>query len=206
MPWLRGLNKRTVSAAALAGAGLTIGFIQLLATPLQDVSAVEVQVLAVRTTLFVAPLTVSLLQLLQQGPLLLEEITLIAGLHQAGWGQRLARVGGMALCSTVLMLYFQASALFAAVLTRPEADAVAELRHLCGTINPVLLLVLLLKAALFGAIAAGLTLQQGLRELRQQRNPARRMADSVLISVTVLLIIDLGLVVVLDPLRIGANG
>jgi Mn2+/Fe2+ NRAMP family transporter len=112
----------------------------------------------------------------------------------------------MALCSAVLMLYFQASALFAAVLTRPEADAVAELRHLCGTINPVLLLVLLLKAALFGAIAAGLTLQQGLRELRQQRNPARRMADSVLISVTVLLIIDLGLVVVLDPLRIGANG
>jgi len=206
LPWLRGLNKRTVSAAVLAGAGLAIGFIQLMATPLRDVSAVEVQVLAVRTTVFVAPLTVSLLQLLQQCPLLLEEADLVASSLQGGWRLRLASVGGMALCSAILMLYFQAAALIAAVLSRPESDAVAELHHLSGTINPLLLLLLLLKAALFGAIAAGLTLQQGLRELRKQRYPARRMADSVLVSITVLLIIDLTLVVVLDPLRIGANG
>lgn len=205
LPWLRGLDRRTVTAAVLAGAGLAIGFIQLLATPLQDVSAVEVQVLAVRTTLFVAPLMVSMLQLLQQGPVLLEEATLAARLHQAGWRLWLSRMNGMALCSAVLMVYYQAASLMAAVLTQPETDALAELRHLCSNINPLLLL-LLFKGALFGAIAAGLTLQQGLRQRHSHHSPARRMADAVLLSITTLLIIDLTLVVVMDPLRFGANG
>jgi hypothetical protein len=190
----------------LAGAGLSLGFIQLLATPLQDVSALEVQVLAVRTTLFVAPLVVSLLQLLQQGPRLLEEAAMTRRLRRGAWSLRLARTGGMALCSAVLLLYFEAAALAAAVLTRPEADAVAELRYLIGNIPPVLLLILLTKGALFGAIAALLTLRQGWRPRQRHTGLAWRMADAILGTITALLILDLTLVVVMDPLRIAGLG
>ena len=190
----------------LAGAGLSLGFIQLLATPLQDVSALEVQVLAVRTTLFVAPLVVSVLQLLQQGPRLLEEAVLLRRLRRGAWPLRLASIGGMALCSAVLMLYFEAAALAAAVLTRPESDALAELRHLIGNINPLLLVILLTKGALCGAIAALLTLRQGWRARQRHSGLAWRMADAILGTLTTLLVLDLTLVVVLDPLRFGGNG
>jgi len=59
---VRGLDRRSAGTVVLAGAGLSLGFIQLLATPLQDVTAIDVQVLAVRSTLYMAPLAVTLLR------------------------------------------------------------------------------------------------------------------------------------------------
>lgn len=166
----------------------------------------EVQTLAVRTTLFVAPLVVSLLQLLQQGPELLGEAALARRLPRVGWRLRLARAGGMALCSAVLMVYFQAGAMVAAVLTKPEADAVIQLRFMAGNINPLLLLILLMKGALFGALAALITLQRGRRGGAGRGGLATPMADAVLDTILMLLLIDLVLVVVFDPMRLSSYG
>ena len=203
---VRGLDRRSAGTVVLAGAGLSLGFIQLLATPLQDVTAVDVQVLAVRTALYLAPLAVTLLQLLREGPLLIEEAGVVTRLGMRGWRLRLPRVLAMALSTLVLVLYFETAALVAAVVTKPEADAVGEMRFLMGNLDPVLFLVTLLKAWLFGAIAALLCLQQGAWFRRRRTSAARAMSEAIAVSTAALLAIDLVWVLAADPLQIAGNG
>ncbi len=203
---VRGLDRRSAGTVVLAGAGLSLGFIQLLATPLQDVTALDVQVLAVRTTLYLAPLAVTLLQLLREGPLLIEEAGLLQRLGRRGWRLGLPRVLAMALASLVLVLYFETAALVAAVITKPEADAVAELRFLMGNLDPLLFAVTLIKAALFGAIAALLCIRQRVWFRGRRIREARAMSDAIAISTAALLAIDLVWVLAADPLRMAGNG
>lgn len=203
---VRGLDRRSAGTVVLAGAGLSLGFIQLLATPLQDVTALDVQVLAVRTTLYVAPLAVTLLQLLREGPLLIEDAGIVSRLGRRGWRLRLPRVLAMALSSLVLVLYFETAALVAAVITKPEADAVGELRFLMGNLDPLLFAVTLVKAALFGAIAALLCIRQGVWFRGRHASEARAMSEAIAISTAALLAIDLVWVLAADPLRMAGNG
>jgi hypothetical protein len=203
---VRGLDRRSAGTVVLAGAGLSLGFIQLLATPLQDVTAFDVQVLAVRTTLYVAPLAVTLLQLLREGPLLIEEAALVLRLGRRGWRLGLPRVLAMALSSLVLVLYFEAAALVAAVITKPEADAVAELRFLMGGLDPLLFAVTLLKAGLFGTIAALLCIRQGVWFHGRRISEARAMSDAIVVTTAALLAIDLVWVLAADPLQMAGNG
>ena len=203
---VRGLNRRSAGTVVLAGAGLSLGFIQLLATPLRDVTAVDVQVLAVRTALYLAPLAVTLLQLLREGPLLIEEANVVARLGPRGWRLRLPRVLGMALSTLVLVLYFETAALVAAVITKPEADAVGEMRFLMGNLDPPMFLITLLKAALFGAIAGLLCLQQGAWLQAHRRSAARAMSEAIAMSTAALLAIDLVWVLAADPLQMAGHG
>jgi len=122
---LRGLDRHAATTVLLAGAALSLGFIQLLATPLQDVTAVDVQVLAARTSLYMAPLAVTVLLLLREGPLLIGDAGLVV---RRGWRLRLPRVLAMALASVVLTLYFVTAALLAAVVTKPEAGRTGAAR------------------------------------------------------------------------------
>lgn len=203
---LRGLDRRSAGTVVLAGAGLSLGFIQLLATPLQDVTALDVQVLAVRTTLYMAPLAVTVLQLLREGPLLIEEASVVARLGGRGWRLRLPRVLAMALSTAVLVLYFQTAALVAAVVTKPEADAVGELRFLMGNLDPLLFVVTLIKAGLFGGIAALLCLRQGAWFRSHRKSEAQAMSEAIAVSTAALLAIDLVWVLAADPLRMAGNG
>lgn len=203
---VRGLDRRSAGTVVLAGAGLSLGFIQLLATPLQDVTAVDVQVLAVRTSLYLAPLAVTLLQLLREGPLLIEEAGVVTRLGVRGWRLRLPRVLAMALSTLVLVLYFETAALVAAVVTKPEADAVGEMRFLMGNLDPVLFGVTLLKAWLFGAIAALLCLQQGAGFRGRRTSEARAMSEAIVVTTAALLAIDLVWVLAADPLQMTGNG
>ena len=61
------LDRGLVGLAMLAGASMSMGFIQLLAGPLEQVANLSVQVLALQTTAMAAPLVVSLLLLLREG-------------------------------------------------------------------------------------------------------------------------------------------
>lgn len=200
---LRGLDRHAATTVLLAGAALSLGFIQLLATPLQDVTAVDVQVLAARTSLYMAPLAVTVLLLLREGPLLIGDAGLVV---RRGWRLRLPRVLAMALASVVLTLYFVTAALLAAVVTKPEADTLAELRFLMGNLDPVLFLVSLLKAGLFGAIAALLCLQQGSRFRRRRTGAARAMSEAVVTTTASLLALDLVWVLATDPLQLSGRG
>lgn len=202
---VRGLDRRSAATVMLAGAVLSLGFIQLLATPLQDLTAIDVQVLAVRTALYLAPLAVTLLQLLREGPLLIEDARLLKRLGGRGWRLRLPRVLAMALSTLVLVLYFESAAIVAAVITKPEADTLGELRFLIGNLDPLLFLVTLVKAALFGAIAAMLCLRQGTR-LSRRTGAARAMSEAIVVSTAALLAIDLAWVLAADPLQTAGRG
>lgn len=202
---VRGLDRRSAGTVVLAGAGVALGFIELLATPLQDVTAIDVQVLAVRTTLYVAPLAVTLLQLLREGPLLIEDAALVRRLGARGWRMRLPRVLAMALSTLVLVLYFETAALVAAVITKPEADTLGELRFLMGNLDPLLFAVTLLKAALFGSMAALLCIRQGVWLRGRRSSESRAMSEAIVISAAALLAIDLVWVLVADPLGMAGN-
>ena len=69
---LNRLDFGNVGLAVLAGAAVSMGFIQLLAGPLEQVANVSVQVLSIRTTSLVAPVVISLLLLLRDGPLMIK--------------------------------------------------------------------------------------------------------------------------------------
>jgi len=58
------LDLGSAGLAALAGASICMGLIQLLAAPLDQVGTVNVQDVAVQTTLLVAPLLITLVLLL----------------------------------------------------------------------------------------------------------------------------------------------
>lgn len=61
--------------ATVVGTGVVVclGFIELLRSPLQQLSRVTIELLAVRALLLLAPLLVSLLLLLRDGPRLLTD-------------------------------------------------------------------------------------------------------------------------------------
>ena len=64
------LDRGLVGLTLLAGASMSMGFIQLLAGPLENAATISVQVLAVQTTAMAAPLVITLLLLLREGPAL----------------------------------------------------------------------------------------------------------------------------------------
>ena len=57
-----------VGLTLLTGSALSMGFIQLLAGPLEEMSTLSVQALAIQISALAAPLLVSLLMVLRQGP------------------------------------------------------------------------------------------------------------------------------------------
>lgn len=65
------LDGRLVATVLGTGVVVCLGFIELLRSPLQQLSRLTIELLAVRALLFLAPLLVSLLLLLRDGPLLL---------------------------------------------------------------------------------------------------------------------------------------
>lgn len=201
------LDGQLVALVIGAGVVVTLGFIELLRSPLQQLSTTTVEVLAVRAMVFLAPLLVSLLLLLHEGPLLLDQEAERAAdavtrpLHRGG--TRASELVTSSLLCLVLCLYFIAAVTVAASLTLNQGDPVAELSFLIGQLEPARFAAALLKAAAYGAIAAAICLRQVPAAGVARPAMARRMARSILVGSCVLLCLDLFWAIAIDPLRMG---
>jgi len=194
------LDLGIVGLSLLVGASSSMGFIQLLAAPLENLPTSSVQVLAVQTEAFLAPLLVSLLLLLRQAPLL---VTLGARLSCRPEAQRwrlwLREWWGLTLTAVALVPYLMAGSLVAAMLTRPELNSLEELRYLVGQLSPAMLLVSLVKSALFAAVILWISLDQGARRWRTGRLGNSALSRTIGLSIAVVLTIDLAWVLLLEP-------
>ena len=191
---------RSVGLTLLAGASMSMGFIQLLAGPLENATTISVQVLAVQTTAMAAPLVITLLLLLRDGPELVALGTRLAqrppGALLRRWRHQAIRLVPAALA---LLPYLLASAMVSATLTKPELSSVTELQFLAGNLNPGILALTLVKTALFSGLVLWITLAQGCRAQRLQMAPTAALSRAISLSIAVVLGMDLVWVLLLDP-------
>ena len=190
-----------VGLSLLAGGSTSMGFIQLLAAPLQNLATSTVEVLAVQTEVFVAPLLVSLLLLLRQAPQL---VHLGARLRRGRLHARrpllwLREWWGLSLSAVALLPYVLAGSLVAAMLTRPELNALEELRFLVGNINPSMLVVSLIKSVVFATQILWISLIQGSRGWEQGRSSSTALSRAISLSIATVLSLDLAWVLALEP-------
>ncbi|MCP9900786.1 hypothetical protein KBZ12_10440 [Cyanobium sp. Cruz CV13-4-11] len=191
------LDGRLVATVSGTGVVVCLGFIELLRSPLQQLSRVTIELLAVRALLFLGPLLVSLLLLLRDGPLLLGERR-----SPGSWGPELLASG---LLSVVLLLYYMAAVIITASLTLNQGDLVAEVGFLIGQLEPARFAAALARAALYGAITAAICLQQARRSSSGAMAMASRMSRSFLLGLGLLVCLDLLWTIAVDPLRIGGS-
>ena len=193
-----------VGLTLLTGSALSMGFIQLMAGPLEEMSTLSVQALAIQISALAAPLLVSLLMVLRQGPRLV------------ALGARLARrpaplllrlwlqqAPAVSITAMGLVPYLLAAALVAAMLTKPQMNSLAELKFLAGNLTPSLLVLALLKTALFSALMLGITLDQGARTRRQNLPAIAALSRAISVSIAVVLGLDLAWALALDPSLTG---
>jgi len=178
--------------AALGGASICMGLIQLLAEPLDQVASIDVQDVAVQTTLLTAPLLISLLLLLREGPRMVRQGARLAGRHprwrrqlwlQVAWPLSLNMIG--------LVPYVLAAAMLAAMATRPELDSISDLLLLLGGLNPRMLTFSLLKTVLFALATLWIALQQGARAELQGFSQTTGLSRAISMTLAVVLGLDL---------------
>jgi hypothetical protein len=161
-------------------------------------------VLSVRTTTLVAPVLISLLLLLRDGPLMIRLGARFARrrAHRVRlvWRQQ---AGGLIFSALAQLPYMLAAALMAAMLTRPELDSLDELRFLVGNLDPLLLGFSLLKTAVFAGLTLWIALDQGARARRRGLPPTAGLSRAISISLAVVLVLDLGWALLITPLIAG---
>lgn len=198
---LNRLDFGNVGLAMLAGAAVSMGFIQLLAGSLEQVANVSVQVLSVRTTTLVAPVLISLLLLLRDGPLMIRLGARFARRRahrlRLVWRQQ---AGGLIFSALAQLPYMLAAALMAAMLTRPELDSLDELRFLVGNLDPLLLGFSLLKTAVFAGLTLWIALDQGARARRLELPQTAGLSRAISITLGVVLMLDLIWALLITPL------
>lgn len=200
------LDLGSAGLAALAGASICMGLIQLLAAPLDQVGTVNVQDVAVQTTLLVAPLLITLVLLLRDGPAMVNQGARLAHHHPRWmrllWWQHAPTLG---LNTISLLPYALAAALLAAMVTRPELDSIAEVSQTIGALDPLMLGFSLLKTAVFALASFWIALHQGARARRRGLAQAAGLSRAITITLAVVLLLDLAWALGLDPLIGGAG-
>lgn len=191
------LDGRLVATVVGTGVVVCLGFIELLRSPLQQLSRLTIELLAVRALLFLAPLLVSLLLLLRDGPLLLHDRR-----TPGSWGPDLLASG---LLSIVLLLYFMAAVIVTASLTLNQGDVVGEVGFLIGQLEPARFAAALARAGAYGGICAAICLYQARRGSSGAVGMASRMARSLRLGIGVMVCLDLLWTIAVDPLRMGGN-
>ena len=186
------LDMGSTGLAALAGASICMGLIQLLAEPLDQVATVDVQDVAVQTTMLAAPLIISLLLLLRDGPRMVRQGARLAQ-KQPRWRRQLwlELAWPVSLNMMALVPYVLAAALLAALATRPELDSISDLRLLLGSLNPRMLAFSVLKTALFALATLWIALQQGARAQRRGLTQTTGLTRAISITLAVVLSLDL---------------
>jgi len=200
------LDRGLVGLTLLAGASMSMGFIQLLAGPLENVANLSVQVLAVQTTAMAAPLVITLLLLLREGPALVALGTRLAHRPQAAllrrWRHQAWRLIPTALA---LLPYLLTAAMVSATLTKPELNSLTELQFLAGNLSPGILVLTLIKTALFAGLVLWITLHQGCRARRLHLGGSAALSRAISLSIAVVLGLDLFWVLLLEPSVSGGN-
>lgn len=186
------LDMGSTGLAALAGASICMGLIQLLAEPLDQVATVDVQDVAVQTTMLAAPLIISLLLLLRDGPRMVRQGARLAQ-KQPRWRRQLwlELAWPVSLNMMALVPYVLAAAMLAAMATRPELDSISDLRLLLGSLNPRMLAFSALKTALFAMATLWIALQQGARAQRRGLTQTTGLTRAISITLAVVLSLDL---------------
>lgn len=195
------LDLGSTALAGLAGAAISMGLIQLLAEPLEQVATVDVQELAVQTTVLAAPLIVCLLLLLRDGPHMVRQGARLAD-RQPRWLRQLwlAQAWPVSLNMMALVPYVLAAALAAAMATRPELDTISDLSLLVGSLNPLMLGFGLVKTVLFALATLWITVQQGARAARRGLPSTTGLSRAITITLAVLLVLNLAWALTADAL------
>ncbi|MBU6355020.1 MAG: hypothetical protein KGQ81_08670 [Cyanobacteria bacterium REEB498] len=194
------LDRGLVGLTLLAGAAMSMGFIQLLAGPLENVANLSVQVLAVQTTAMAAPLVITLLLLLREGPALVGLGTRLVHRQPRALVRRWRHQAVRLIPTAVALLpYLLAAAMVSATLTKPELSSLTELQFLAGNLSPGILVLSLLKTALFAGLVLWITLHQGRRARRLRLGGSAALSRAISLSIAVVLGLDLMWVLLLDP-------
>lgn len=198
------LDRGSAGLAALAGASICMGLIQLLAEPLDQVASINVQDVAVETTMLAAPLLISLLLLLRDGPRMVRQGARLAG-KPSSWRRQLwlELAWPLGLNMVALVPYVLAAALLAAMATRPELDSISDLSLLLGDLHPRMLAFSMIKTGLFAVATLWIALQQGARA--QQRGLTQTSGLSRAISMTLAVVLGLDLLWALTVQSILGN-
>jgi hypothetical protein len=190
-------GQRCAGLVILAGVVLGAGLVQLFSSVGGQTSRFSLELLALVVLQLAGPLMVSLLAILRLNP---------------DWQER-SRVEGRGAWRSVvlpavplgalLMLMFLASAMGAGVLATPRSDMTGELRELLASLRSSDVLRTVIRTSVFLAAASAWSLRLHRIGLRQQRDAVVIQNDSLLQSVTLVLVLKLFWIIAIDPIRLG---
>ena len=190
-------GQRCAGLVILAGVVLGAGLVQLFTSLGGQTSRFSLELLALVVLQLAGPLMVSLLAILRLNP---------------DWQERSRVEGRRAWRSVVLpavplgallMLMFLASAMGAGVLATPRTDITGELRELLASLRSSDVLRTVIRTSVFLAAASAWSLRLHRIGLRQQRDAVVIQNDSLLQSVTLVLVLKLFWIIAIDPIRLG---
>jgi hypothetical protein len=190
-------GQRCAGLVILAGVVLGAGLVQLFTSVGGQTSRFSLELLALVVLQLAGPLLVSLLAILRLNP---------------DWQERSRVEGRRAWRSVVLpavplgallMLMFLASAMGAGVLATPRSDMTGELRELLASLRSSDVLRTVIRTSLFLGAASAWSLRLHRIGLRQQRDAVVIQNDSLLQSVTLVLVLKLFWIIAIDPIRLG---
>ncbi len=190
-------GQRCAGLVILAGVVLGAGLVQLFTSVGGQTSRFSLELLALVVLQLAGPLMVSLLAILRLNP---------------DWQERSRVEGRRAWRSVVLpavplgallMLMFLASAMGAGVLATPRSDMTGELRELLASLRSSDVLRTVIRTSVFMGAASAWSLRLHRIGLRQQRDAVVIQNDSLLQSVTLVLVLKLFWIIAIDPIRLG---
>jgi len=190
-------GQRCAGLVILAGVVLGAGLVQLFTSVGGQTSRFSLELLALVVLQLAGPLLVSLLAILRLNP---------------DWQER-SRVEGRGAWRSVvlpavplgalLMLMFLASAMGAGVLATPRTDTAGEFRELLASLRSSDVLRTVIRTSVFLGAASAWSLRLHRIGLRQQRDAVVIQNDSLLQSVTLVLVLKLFWIIAIDPIRLG---
>ena len=190
-------GQRCAGLVILAGVVLGAGLVQLFTSGGGQTSRFSLELLALVVLQLAGPLLVSLLAILRLNP---------------DWQER-SRVEGRGAWRSVvlpavplgalLMLMFLASAMGAGVLATPRSDMTGELRELLASLRSSDVLRTVIRTSVFLGAASAWSIRLHRIGLRQQRDAVVIQNDSLLQSVTLVLVLKLFWIIAIDPIRLG---
>jgi hypothetical protein len=190
-------GQRCAGLVILTGVVLGAGLVKLFSGPGGQTSRFSLELVVLVVLQLVGPLIVTLLAIVRLNPL---------------WQDRGEREGGTAWRSVVLpclplslllMLMFIVAAVLAGVLASPRGDLVGEVRELLGGLRGIDVLRTLVRSSLFLVAASAWSLRLHAIGRRQQHQPGAIQNDSLMQSVTLVLVLKLFWIMGFDPIRLS---
>jgi hypothetical protein len=173
--------------------------VQLLSGPLELTSAFSLTVLTMLLLQLFGPLLVAVIALVRLMP---DWVERSQRLGPAAWRSTVVPAGAMAV---VLMLQFLGAGLLAGALASPRADLVGELAEVLGDLRPEVLLLALLRSAVFLMAVAGWTLRETALGLRRGEPAALIVGEGLLHGLVLLLVLKLSWSLAIYPWSFGVS-